>query len=237
MLPCSSTKNPNPETQTTCLQILERNNWVIKLKFNLSFNNWLTALPSWPMHTPLWMIHESPIMQLLSATLNLQKENIHSYSYYQTLKVDCRCRKMSYLKYPIFVDWPMVTAGPTTVPDPIHTFAPSTAFEWTIAPTSISTVESIQADWWKIPPPLCHFWNCWRLSMSETYKSMCKVPVKHFLEHLDGRNWTADCMSITTITLTGLSRKEIAKSTKVLFICLGETIIMDKSFNRHKQLK
>lgn len=31
------------------------------------------ALPSWPMQTPLWITHESPTVQLLSAALYLNK--------------------------------------------------------------------------------------------------------------------------------------------------------------------
>lgn len=66
--------------------------------------------------------------------------------------------------YPIFVDWPIVTAGPIIAPDPIWTFAPKRDFEWTTAPSSTSAVGSMQADLWKVPPPLCHFRNSWWLA-------------------------------------------------------------------------
>ena len=61
--------------------------------------------------------------------------------------------------YPTFVECPMETEGPTTVPDPIWTSTPSTEFACTIAPVSIRTVESMHAVLWKIPPPLCHLTN------------------------------------------------------------------------------
>lgn len=61
--------------------------------------------------------------------------------------------------YPIFVEWATETEGPTTVPEPIRTFGPTTDSEWTTAPTSTSAVESMEADSWKMPPPLCHLWN------------------------------------------------------------------------------
>lgn len=83
--------------------------------------------PSCPIQAPFWIMHESPNVQLVTATL-----------------------------YPIFVDWPTVTAGPIIVPDPICTFSLITHFEWTTAPISMIAVGSIQADLWKIPPPLCH---------------------------------------------------------------------------------
>jgi len=42
------------------------------------------ALPSWPMQTPLWTTHESPIQQLLSATLYLEKyTSIKPHQYYK----------------------------------------------------------------------------------------------------------------------------------------------------------
>lgn len=69
------------------------------------------------------------------------------------------CAYKHWMIYPIFVNWPIVTQGPTTVPDPTWTFAPKTDFEWTMAPISISTVGSMQADLWKWPPPFCHFRN------------------------------------------------------------------------------
>lgn len=61
--------------------------------------------------------------------------------------------------YPIFVEWAIVTEGPTTVPEPIRTLGPTTDSEWTIAPTSTKAVESMEAESWKVPPPLCHLWK------------------------------------------------------------------------------
>lgn len=59
----------------------------------------------------------------------------------------------------MFVEWAIVTEGPTIVPEPIRTFGPTIDSEWTTAPTSTSAVESMEADSWRVPPPLCHLWN------------------------------------------------------------------------------
>lgn len=68
------------------------------------------------------------------------------------------------ITHPIFVDWPIVTAFPMTDPDPICTLAPTTDFEWTTAPISMSAVRSMQAEWWIVPPPLCHVRNPWQFT-------------------------------------------------------------------------
>jgi len=79
--------------------------------------------------------------------------------------------------YPIFVEWAMVTEGPTIVPEPIRTFGPTTDSEWTTAPTSTSAVESMQADSWKMPPPLCHLRNLSSKEASSNLETQdnCKI--------------------------------------------------------------
>lgn len=69
--------------------------------------------------------------------------------------------KNTYTKwfYPILVEGPIMTEGPTTVLDPIWTSAPNIAFSWTTAPNSTRAEESITAELWYVPPPFLHLRN------------------------------------------------------------------------------
>lgn len=61
--------------------------------------------------------------------------------------------------YPILVEGPILTDGPTTVLDPIWTSAPNIALSWTTAPNSTRAEESITAELWYVPPPFRHLRN------------------------------------------------------------------------------
>ena len=86
--------------------------------------------------------------------------------------------------YPMFDEWAMVTEGPTIVPEPIRTFGPTTDSEWTTAPTSTSAVESMQADSWKVPPPLCHLWNLSPKEPSSDLETQDKCKIESVIEKM-----------------------------------------------------
>lgn len=68
-------------------------------------------------------------------------------------------KMLSQKRYPIFVQGPILTDGPTMVLDPTWTSAPKIALSWTTAPNSTRAVESITAELWYVPPPFCHLRN------------------------------------------------------------------------------
>lgn len=91
------------------------------------------------------------------------KYTIDHEAYASTRNFACIIQDYSHrrkiISYPTFVDCPIDTEGPTTVPDPMRTSDPSTESECTTAPTSTTAVGSMRADLWKRPPPLFHLTN------------------------------------------------------------------------------